>query len=143
MVIWEEGEGMMQSIRCEACGVVVVNAWRGRPRRFCSGRCRVAAFRRSRRLVRDGGVKKTVVEVVREKYGPDFYARCGREGARVLTERRGREHYVQLGREGGEALKRERGSAWFAELGRRGDPALKSGRVSKRNRNPTKAGVNE
>ena len=135
---------MIRAIQCAFCGVVLVVAWRGRPRRFCSDRCRQAAYRRRRpRSAAFRWADGNQVEFYRERYGPDYYAQIGREGARVLMERRGREYYVQLGRKNGEKVKRERGSAWFAKLGRLGRPELKNWRASKRNRGLGKKGTDE
>jgi DNA-binding CsgD family transcriptional regulator len=46
---WSESyPGMHQ---CEQCHCFVVRGWKGRPRRYCSGACRQAAYRRRKRPV--------------------------------------------------------------------------------------------
>jgi endogenous inhibitor of DNA gyrase (YacG/DUF329 family) len=40
-------EFRLTEVRCEHCGCAAVNIEHGKPRRFCSGRCQVAAWRKA------------------------------------------------------------------------------------------------
>jgi general stress protein YciG len=41
--------------------------------------------------------------VVKERYGPEFYAEMGKKGGEALRDRYGHDHYVELGRKGAAA----------------------------------------
>jgi general stress protein YciG len=42
---------------------------------------------------------------VREKYGPEFFARIGSKGGRTVREKRGPEFYANIGRLGGQTTR--------------------------------------
>jgi len=51
---------------------------------------------------------------------PDLARDAGRKGGEIVKSRYGAEFYKDIGRKGGETLKRERGASFFAEIGKKG-----------------------
>ena len=68
---------------------------------------------KGRKESRSGG-KMTVEEagrrggqVVKQKYGPEFYSEIGQKGGEAVKEKYGSEFYSEIGQKGGEARKEE------------------------------------
>lgn len=57
---------------------------------------------------------------VREKYGPDFFAKIGAKGGRTARERHGSEFYAEIGRRGGQTTRDRLGIAHYERIGRIG-----------------------
>jgi general stress protein YciG len=51
---------------------------------------------------------------------PELARDAGKKGGEVVKRRYGSDYYKDIGRKGGETLKRERGREFFAEIGRKG-----------------------
>lgn len=62
-------------------------------------------------------------EVVKERYGSDFYREIGEKGGGTVKERYGTEFYSQIGRRGGEKMKQERGAEYYSAIGKKGGEA--------------------
>jgi general stress protein YciG len=62
-------------------------------------------------------------EVVKERYGSDFYREIGEKGGGAVKERYGTEFYSEIGRRGGETVKQERGAEYYSAIGRKGGEA--------------------
>ena len=65
-------------------------------------------------------------QAVREKYGPEFYARIGKKGGETVKQR-GPDYFAEIGRKGGEATKRSHGFDFFSRIGKVGGEAGKRG----------------
>lgn len=65
--------------------------------------------------------------VVKAKYGPDFYARIGKQGGEKMKQR-GPAFFAEIGRKGGEATKRAHGFDFYSRIGKAGGEATKRGR---------------
>lgn len=61
-------------------------------------------------------------QAVREKYGPDFYARIGKKGGETVKQR-GPAFFAEIGRKGGEATKRSQGVEFYSRIGKAGGEA--------------------
>ena len=59
-------------------------------------------------------------EVVKERYGTEFYREIGEKGGGAVKERYGSEFYSEIGRRGGEIVKQERGTEYYSTIGRKG-----------------------
>jgi len=59
-------------------------------------------------------------EVVKERYGHDFYRRIGEKGGGVVKGRYGTDFYSEIGKQGGETVKEERGAEYYSKIGRKG-----------------------
>lgn len=57
---------------------------------------------------------------VREKYGPEFFARIGSKGGRTVRERRGPDFYANIGRMGGQTTRNTLGVEHYERIGRMG-----------------------
>jgi len=62
-------------------------------------------------------------EVVKERYGPEFYREIGEKGGGAVKERYGPEFYSEIGKRGGETVKQERGAEYYSTIGRKGGEA--------------------
>jgi general stress protein YciG len=62
-------------------------------------------------------------EVVKERYGSEFYREIGEKGGGAVKERYGTEFYSEIGTRGGETVKQERGAAYYSTIGRKGGEA--------------------
>jgi len=62
-------------------------------------------------------------EVVKERYGSDFYREIGEKGGGAVKERYGTEFYSEIGKRGGETVKQERGAEYYSTIGRKGGEA--------------------
>ncbi len=51
---------------------------------------------------------------------PDLAKQAGRKGGEVVKKKYGAQFYRDIGKKGGETVKTERGSEFYAEIGRRG-----------------------
>lgn len=51
---------------------------------------------------------------------PELARAAGRKGGEIVKQRYGSEFYQQIGRKGGETVKRSRGTEFYAEIGRKG-----------------------
>lgn len=63
--------------------------------------------------VREAGKKGG--DVVKTKYGPEFYVEIGRKGGESTKRRHGSQFYEEIGHKGGQRVKR------YIEDGRRGE----------------------
>jgi general stress protein YciG len=59
-------------------------------------------------------------EVVKERYGTEFYREIGEKGGGAVKERYGTEFYSEIGKRGGETVKQERGAEYYSTIGRKG-----------------------
>lgn len=59
-------------------------------------------------------------EVVKKRYGTEFYREIGEKGGGAVKERYGTEFYSEIGRRGGETVKQERGTEYYSTIGRKG-----------------------
>src|SRR5918992_3309212 len=62
-------------------------------------------------------------EVVKERYGAEFYREIGEKGGGAVKERYGPEFYSEIGKRGGETVKQERGAEYYSTIGRKGGEA--------------------
>ena len=62
-------------------------------------------------------------EVVKERYGTEFYREIGEKGGGAVKERYGAEFYSEIGKRGGEMVKQERGTEYYSTIGRKGGEA--------------------
>jgi hypothetical protein len=62
-------------------------------------------------------------EVVKERYGSEFYREIGEKGGGAVKERYGTEFYSEIGKRGGETVKHERGAEYYSTIGRKGGEA--------------------
>lgn len=62
-------------------------------------------------------------EVVKERYGAEFYREIGEKGGGAVKERYGAEFYSEIGKRGGETVKQERGPEYYSTIGRKGGEA--------------------
>ena len=62
-------------------------------------------------------------EVVKERYGSEFYREIGEKGGGAVKERYGTEFYSEIGKRGGEIVKQERGAEYYSTIGRKGGEA--------------------
>src|SRR5919205_319525 len=62
-------------------------------------------------------------EVVKERYGSEFYREIGEKGGGAVKERYGTEFYSEIGKRGGETVKQERGAEYYSTIGRKGGEA--------------------
>ena len=62
-------------------------------------------------------------EVVKERYGSEFYREIGEKGGGAVKERYGAEFYSEIGKRGGETVKQERGAEYYSNIGRKGGEA--------------------
>jgi general stress protein YciG len=62
-------------------------------------------------------------EVVKERYGAEFYREIGEKGGGAVKERYGAEFYSEIGKRGGETVKQERGAEYYSAIGRKGGEA--------------------
>ena len=62
-------------------------------------------------------------EVVKERYGSEFYREIGEKGGGAVKERYGAEFYSEIGKRGGETVKQERGAEYYSTIGRKGGEA--------------------
>src|SRR5919109_1433986 len=62
-------------------------------------------------------------EVVRERYGSEFYREIGEKGGGAVKERYGSEFYSEIGKRGGGTVKQERGAEYYSTIGRKGGEA--------------------
>ncbi|MDQ3873229.1 MAG: general stress protein [Thermoproteota archaeon] len=62
-------------------------------------------------------------EVVKERYGSEFYREIGEKGGGAVKERYGPEFYSEIGKRGGETVKQERGAEYYSNIGRKGGEA--------------------
>jgi general stress protein YciG len=62
-------------------------------------------------------------EVVKERYGSEFYREIGEKGGGAVKERYGSEFYSEIGKRGGETVKQERGAEYYSTIGRKGGEA--------------------
>ena len=62
-------------------------------------------------------------EVVRERYGPQFYREIGEKGGGTVKERYGTGFYSEIGRRGGETVRQQRGPEYYSEIGKKGGEA--------------------
>jgi general stress protein YciG len=62
-------------------------------------------------------------EVVKERYGAEFYREIGEKGGGAVKERYGAEFYSEIGKRGGETVKHERGAEYYSTIGRKGGEA--------------------
>ncbi|MEP0825571.1 MAG: hypothetical protein HRF40_08805 [Nitrososphaera sp.] len=69
-------------------------------------------------------------EVVKERYGSDFYREIGEKGGGAVKERYGTEFYSEIGKRGGETVKQERGAEYYSAIGRKGGEARTGGDTS-------------
>jgi len=58
-------------------------------------------------------------EVVKERYGVDFYREIGEKGGGAVKKRYGTEFYSEIGKRGGETVKHERGAEYYSTIGRK------------------------
>ncbi|HEU5200796.1 MAG TPA: hypothetical protein VFU32_14240 [Ktedonobacterales bacterium] len=63
-------------------------------------------------------------QVVRDKYGPAFYAQIGKKDSETVKQR-GPAYFAEIGRKGGESTKREHGFAFYSRIGKVGGEAGK------------------
>jgi general stress protein YciG len=62
-------------------------------------------------------------EVVKERYGAEFYREIGEKGGGAVKERYGAEFYSEIGKRGGDTVKQERGPEYYSTIGRKGGEA--------------------
>jgi general stress protein YciG len=62
-------------------------------------------------------------EVVKERYGSEFYREIGEKGGGAVKERYGSEFYSEIGKRGGETVKQERGAEYYSTIGKKGGEA--------------------
>jgi hypothetical protein len=62
-------------------------------------------------------------EVVKERYGTEFYREIGEKGGGTVKERYGAEFYSEIGKRGGDTVKHERGAGYYSAIGRKGGEA--------------------
>jgi uncharacterized protein len=62
-------------------------------------------------------------EVVKERYGSEFYREIGEKGGGAVKDRYGTEFYSEIGKRGGETVKQERGAEYYSTIGRKGGEA--------------------
>ena len=62
-------------------------------------------------------------EIVKERYGTEFYREIGEKGGGAVKERYGAEFYSEIGKRGGETVKQERGTEYYSAIGRKGGEA--------------------
>jgi len=62
-------------------------------------------------------------EVVKERYGSEFYREIGEKGGGAVKERYGKEFYSEIGKRGGETVKHERGAEYYSTIARKGGEA--------------------
>ncbi|HZT35955.1 MAG TPA: hypothetical protein VFA15_08540 [Nitrososphaera sp.] len=62
-------------------------------------------------------------EIVREKYGSQFYREIGEKGGGAVKERYGTGFYSEIGKRGGETVRQERGPEYYSEIGKKGGEA--------------------
>jgi uncharacterized protein len=62
-------------------------------------------------------------EVVKERYGTEFYREIGEKGGGAVKERYGAEFYSEIGKRGGDMVKQERGMEYYSTIGRKGGEA--------------------
>jgi len=62
-------------------------------------------------------------EVVKERYGTEFYREIGVKGGGAVKERYGPEFYSEIGKRGGEAVRQQKGAEYYSMIGRKGREA--------------------
>ena len=67
--------------------------------------------------------KKGRAQVLRERYGDDYFKRLGDKGGAAAFKKLGREHYQRIGQHGGVSTMILYGPEHFAEAGRKGGKA--------------------
>lgn len=82
--------------------------------------------------------RPTRAELVKAKYGPDFYSRAGKKGGRpkgsgagnskgglAVKAKYGEDHYARIGRKGGETVRDTHEPGYYSELGKKGGVATR------------------
>ncbi|MBI2941615.1 MAG: helix-turn-helix domain-containing protein [Chloroflexi bacterium] len=64
--------------------------------------------------------------LVKAKYGNEFYRKIGQKGGMTVAEERGVEFYAAIGRKGGAAVRDARGADFYSEIGRKGGAAVRA-----------------
>ena len=62
-------------------------------------------------------------EVVRNRYGPQFYKEIGEKGGGMVKQKYGTGFYSEIGRRGGETVRQQRGPEYYSEIGKKGGEA--------------------
>ena len=62
-------------------------------------------------------------EIVRERYGSEFYREIGEKGGGAVKMRYGNRFYSKIGKRGGETVRQERGAEYFSTIGKKGGEA--------------------
>jgi general stress protein YciG len=69
-------------------------------------------------------------EIVKNKYGPEFYKKIGRKGGEATRKAHGHEFYEAIGKmggkKGGEATRDRYGSAFYEAIGHNGGQKVKA-----------------
>jgi len=59
-------------------------------------------------------------QVVKQKYGPEFYGQIGKKGGSTTKTKYGPDHYSQIGRRGGQTTSERHGPTFYEEIGKKG-----------------------
>jgi uncharacterized protein len=59
-------------------------------------------------------------QVVKAKYGAEFYGTIGKKGGSTTKTKYGPEHYSQIGRRGGQTTSERHGPSFYEEIGKKG-----------------------
>src|SRR5205085_2238404 len=59
-------------------------------------------------------------EVVKERYGAEFYGQIGRKGGSTTKTKYGPEHYAEIGRRGGQTTSERHGPQFYEQIGKKG-----------------------
>jgi general stress protein YciG len=64
-------------------------------------------------------------QVVKERYGTEFYAEIGRKGGEVTKRKYGPEHYAEIGKRGGQTTSERHGRRFYEGIGKKGGTRLR------------------
>jgi general stress protein YciG len=59
-------------------------------------------------------------QVVKQKYGAEFYGQIGKKGGSTTKSKYGADHYSTIGRRGGQTTSERHGPAFYEEIGKKG-----------------------
>jgi uncharacterized protein len=64
-------------------------------------------------------------EIVKEKYGKDFYTEIGHKGGEATRTKYGPEFYGEIGRKGGQTTAEKHGPEFYEKIGKKGGNRVK------------------
>jgi general stress protein YciG len=77
--------------------------------------------------------------MVKAKYGSEFYRQIGKKGGQAVKARQGPDFYAEIGKRGGESTKRSQGPDFYSRIGRIGGTTAKGARKGRQAASPASA----